>query len=59
MKYQAGDRLEFKKKHPCGNSIFVVKKTGVDMTLECENCLHKLTIPRVKIEKIVKKIVKK
>lgn len=54
MKYEIGERLELKKKHPCGSNYFLVKKTGVDITLECEGCAHRITMPRVKVGKIIK-----
>jgi len=54
-----GDILELKKPHPCSpKSVrFRVLRTGSDIRIACENCGHDLTLPRIKLEKSIKKII--
>ncbi len=54
---RAGDRVEMKKQHPCGCSVFLVLRVGMDFKLKCERCGHEVMIPRVKAEKNIRKIL--
>ena len=58
MDINIGDKLQMKKKHPCGNDIFTVTRIGMDFRLRCDKCAHEVMIPRVKAEKGLKKIIK-
>lgn len=58
MDINIGDKLQMKKKHPCGNDIFTVTRIGMDFRLRCDKCTHEVMIPRVKAEKGLKKIIK-
>ena len=51
-----GDILEMKKPHPCGEKTFKVARTGADIKLVCTGCGRTLTLDRVKVEKMIKKI---
>ena len=55
-KFDKGDTLIMKKKHPCGSVEFEVLRTGSDIRIRCKNCGHDLTVPRVKLEKNIKKV---
>ncbi|MBR5314676.1 MAG: DUF951 domain-containing protein [Clostridia bacterium] len=55
-KFEKGDTLIMKKKHPCGSVSFEVLRTGSDIRIKCTGCGHDLTIPRVKLEKNIKKV---
>ncbi len=57
MEISVGDRLQMKKPHPCGCSIFKVTRIGMDFKLVCEGCSHEVMIPRSKAEKNIKKII--
>ena len=59
MNINVGDRLIMKKNHPCGSNTFLVLRVGMDFKLRCEGCSHEIMVPRVKIEKRIKKIVPK
>lgn len=59
MDVSVGDKLIMKKCHPCGGSQFLVLRTGVDFRIQCEKCGHEVMAPRAKIEKNIKKIIKK
>ena len=59
MDVRVGDILEMKKPHPCGNKEFLVLRGGMDFRLRCQNCGREVMVPRVKIEKNIKKIQRK
>ena len=50
------DILEMKKTHPCGGKTWKVLRVGMDFRLRCETCGHEVMIPRVKMEKNVRRI---
>lgn len=58
MNVIVGDRIEMKKKHPCGGKIFKVLRIGMDFRIECENCGRQVMLPRGKVEKNIKKIIR-
>ncbi len=53
-----GDRIQMKKMHPCGCDIFLIKRLGSDVRVVCTNCSRDLLLPREKLEKMIKKILK-
>ncbi len=58
MDIQLGDKLKMKKKHPCGCDIFTVTRIGMDFKLRCDGCSHEVMVPRIKVQKSIKKIIK-
>lgn len=58
MDVQVGDRLIMKKKHPCGSSEFAVLRSGMDFRLKCCGCGREVMVPRIKIEKNIKKVIR-
>ena len=56
MDVRVGDVLEMKKPHPCGSKSFLVLRSGMDFRLRCTGCGHEMMVPRVKIEKNIRKI---
>ncbi|MDF2822481.1 MAG: hypothetical protein K0R15_2929 [Clostridiales bacterium] len=59
MELGIGDIVKMKKTHPCGSSEWEVLRVGMDFRLKCTGCGHQIMIPRTKVEKSVKSIVKK
>ena len=57
IKFEVGDTLEMKKPHPCGEHKFRVLRTGSDVRLCCTCCGRDVTVPRLKLEKNIKKVV--
>ena len=55
---QVGDRLIMKKKHPCGSNEFTVLRSGMDFRLKCCGCGREVMVPRIKIEKNIKKVIR-
>ncbi len=58
MDISVGDKVIMKKKHPCGSDLFLVTRIGMDFKIKCEGCSHEVMVPRAKIEKSIKKIIK-
>ena len=47
-----------KKEHPCGGKEFLVLRSGMDFRIRCKKCGREVMVPRVKVEKNIKKIVR-
>ena len=58
MDLRLHDKVELKKAHPCGSKRWEVKRIGMDFRLICQGCGHELMIPRGKIEKNIRKIIR-
>jgi len=52
--YAIGDKVQMKKKHPCGNDIWTIIRVGMDFRIKCNNCGRSVLIPRTKFEKSVR-----
>lgn len=52
------DLIQTRKPHPCGEKTFRVLRVGMDFKIRCEGCGREIMLPRVKIEKNIKKIVR-
>ncbi|MBQ9415374.1 MAG: DUF951 domain-containing protein [Clostridia bacterium] len=52
---QAGDEVDMKKSHPCGNTRFRILRAGSDVRILCLRCGRDLTMDRLKFEKSIKK----
>ena len=55
--FSVGDNLILKKKHPCSSDTFKVLRGGSDVRIVCEGCRRDLTLPREKLEKMIKKVI--
>ena len=53
---RAGDRVQLKKSHPCGNNLFRILRVGSEVRVVCERCGRDMTIDRIKLEKAIKSI---
>ena len=58
MNVNVGDIVEMKKPHPCGCKRFVLLRVGMDFKIKCQGCGREVMVPRVKIEKNIKKITR-
>jgi len=54
-KYEVGDVIKMKKKHPCGSFEWEILRVGADFRLKCQGCGHQIMIAR----KIQKKYAKR
>ena len=58
MDIRLNDIIEMKKAHPCGNKQFLVLRVGIDFRIRCTQCNREVMVPRVKIEKNIKKVIR-
>ena len=58
MDVRPDDILIMTKPHPCGCNEMLVKRSGMDFKLKCVKCSREFMVPRNKIEKNIKKIVR-
>ena len=54
--FALGDILKLKKPHPCSSDTFKVLRGGSDVRIVCEKCKRDLTLPREKLEKMIKSV---
>ena len=59
IRFSVGDTLEMKKDHPCGTRFFEVKRVGSDIRVVCRGCGRDMTVPRIKLEKGIKRVIPK
>ena len=58
MDIRLNDKLIMKKQHPCGSEEFTVLRIGMDIKIRCDSCGREVMLPRSKVEKNIKKIVR-
>lgn len=51
------DRIQLKKKHPCGGNTFVILRVGSEVRVKCETCARDMTIDRLKLEKAIRSVI--
>ncbi len=56
LRFSGGDLLLMKKKHPCGEARFRVLRTGSDVRVRCEGCGRDMTLSRIALEKMIRKV---
>ena len=56
IRFEVGDTLIVKKKHPCGSFAFTVLRGGSDVRVVCQQCKRDMAHARDKIEKMIKKV---
>ena len=58
MDVRVGDKILTKKPHPCGANTFEVLRVGMDFRIRCIGCSHEVMLPRAKIEKNIRKVMR-
>ena len=58
MDLRLHDLVELKKPHPCGSTRWEILRMGMDIKLRCQGCGHEIMLPRARIEKNIKKILR-
>ena len=58
LRYEVGDIVELKKKHPCGSFEWEILRVGADFRLKCRKCGHQIMIDRKSVEKSTKNLKK-
>jgi hypothetical protein len=56
MDINIGDIITMKKSHPCGSNDWEVLRCGADFRIKCCGCGHMVMLPRVKVEKSIRKL---
>ncbi len=56
MKYKVDDIITLKKGHPCGENIWKITRTGMDIKLECQGCKKSIWMERPEFEKKLRRI---
>ena len=57
IRFNVGDTLNLKKKHPCSSDSFRVARIGSDIRIICTVCGRDINIPREKLEKTIKAVI--
>ena len=58
QQYHLGDIVRMKKQHPCGSSEWEILRVGMDFRLKCQGCGPLVMLPRTKLEKMVRAVVR-
>lgn len=56
VRFDVGDVLVLKKKHPCSADTFKVMRTGSDVRIVCTGCGRDMTLRRETLEKSIKSV---
>jgi hypothetical protein len=56
---QLDDTIRLRKPHPCGSYHWKVVRLGADIGLECLKCGRRVILPRRKLARRIKAVVKK
>lgn len=52
------DIVIMKKVHPCGSNEFEIIRLGADVKIKCVKCSHVIMLPRIELNKKIKKVMK-
>ena len=58
MDLRLHDKVELKKAHPCGSQEWLVLRVGMDFKIRCQGCGHEVMLPRSKVEKNIRKVMR-
>lgn len=58
LELYVGDIIEMRKKHPCGGNQFQLLRVGMDFRIRCTTCSREVMVPRNKIEKNIKRVIR-
>ncbi len=53
----ADDRVQLKKAHACGGTIFRIVRVGSNVRVICETCGRDMTLDRIKLEKAIQRVL--
>jgi len=51
FKYEVGDIVTMRKKHPCGSKEWEIKRVGIDVKMICMGCGRDMTMDHATLEK--------
>lgn len=58
FKYQEGDIVTTRKKHPCGSNTWNLTRVGADCKLVCTGCSRQMVVQRPQLEKITSTVTR-
>jgi hypothetical protein len=58
LNIRVGDQVRLRKPHPCGGNTWDVTRIGADIGIRCTTCGRRVMLPRAKLEKQVKSVVR-
>ena len=53
---RAGDRVQLRKRHPCGGDEWEVTRIGADIRMRCLTCGRRIMLPRATFERRAKSV---
>lgn len=56
-KLYIGDRVEMRKKHPCGSHEWTIVRVGADIGLQCCTCERRVLLTRRKFARGAKRFI--
>ena len=59
LELRPGDRIELRKKHPCGGRTWAVFRVGADIGLACETCGRRVMLERREVERRLVRFVER
>ena len=59
QRYEVGDVVRMKKRHPCGSELWRILRTGTDFALKCEGCGRVVQIGREKFRRLERAVDRK
>jgi hypothetical protein len=57
--FRVGDVVQLRKPHPCGGFVWEVVRLGADIGLKCSTCGRRVLVPRITVERRMKKFVER
>ncbi len=54
INFEVGQKVIFKKNHPCGSKEWIIERTGADFRVKCVKCGRSLMLTRRNFEKSFK-----
>jgi hypothetical protein len=52
-----GDKVQMRKKHPCGSDVWVIYRIGADIGMRCTGCDRRVLLARSVFNKRLKQIL--
>ncbi|MCQ2528108.1 MAG: DUF951 family protein [Saccharofermentans sp.] len=56
FKYEEGDIVTTRKKHPCGASSWKLTRVGADCKMVCTGCERQMVVQRPQLEKMTAQV---
>jgi len=57
--FRLGDKLQLRKPHPCGGTVWQVVRIGADIGLTCLTCSRRVLLPRTTLERRMKRFIER